>query len=171
MFHLSFEVGTRQCKPHVYSLHLQRNTRVVFHTGSVSDTSDRRFDDWIVIDENGVSGFHALVRAIGKVEPDNPHPPFATERFKLFTLFVKISVCGASADLFRLFDAVKIFVQTQCDTVPTELLERHIVILLERQSLIVKTFIPAQEHLKRTSDVANRRKGRVLPVALAVVIF
>lgn len=55
MFHLAFEVGTRQCKPRVYSLHLQRNTRMKYHTGSVSDTSDRRFDDWIVIDENSAS--------------------------------------------------------------------------------------------------------------------
>lgn len=84
MFHLSFEVGTRQCKPHVYSLHLQRNTRVVFHTGSVSDTSDRRFDDWIVIDENGVSGFHALVRTIGKVEPDNPRARFGNNPRKIY---------------------------------------------------------------------------------------
>ena len=82
----------------------------------------------------------------------------------------QISVACTSTGLLGLLDPIEKFIDPQHDPVAVELLQRHVVILLERQSLVISAFPAGQKDLKRPADVGNGRKRAAVPVALRIRI-
>ena len=126
-----------------------------------SNSLDRHLYDRVKID---VDFFLFGLALVAVVDLHDPAAPLFPQSIQLLFLSRVIAIGGTAAGLFGLLHDVMVFVHPQAPPVPVAVLEGHVVILFEWQSLIVPALIPPQKALERTADVGHRGKRIVLRI-------